>query len=194
MTFAASATLMLGARWTPASMMAPYAAATRSSVGGVLAGDDLRDLLERVLLVARVDALGRVAEREVRPALEAGRLLEDGPADLLGHARVDRRLVDDDRALAEGLPHRLGRALDRGEVRDVVVVDRRGDGDDEEGAPRERLQVARHVERRCLEHLAGHLVVAVVAAAELVHLLLVDVEADGAGNLRANASATGSPT
>ena len=66
----------------------------------VLARDDLHDALERVLLVARVDALGRVAELEVLALRQARDLGEDRAADVLGDARVDRRLVDDDGALA----------------------------------------------------------------------------------------------
>ena len=37
----------------------------------VLSGDHLHDLLERVLLVAGVDALGRVAEEEIFAVLQA---------------------------------------------------------------------------------------------------------------------------
>jgi hypothetical protein len=76
----------------------------RGRAWGVLAAHDLGDLLERVLLVAGVDALGRVAEREVDAALQAALALEDRAADVLGHAGVHRRLEDDDRALAEAFP------------------------------------------------------------------------------------------
>jgi hypothetical protein len=37
----------------------------------ILAGDDLHDLLERMLLVAGIDALGAVAELEIHAASEA---------------------------------------------------------------------------------------------------------------------------
>ena len=65
---------------------------------GRVARDDLDDLRQRVLLVARVDALGRVADEEVASSMQARVLLEDGHADLLGGAGIDGRLVDDGRA------------------------------------------------------------------------------------------------
>jgi hypothetical protein len=60
----------------------------------------------------------------------------------------------------------------------VVVVDRRRDGDHEEGAA---LQVGGSLvmQRRGLQDLGGLLVVAVEAAAKLGDLLGVDVEAHG---------------
>ena len=92
--------------------------------GVVLAGDHLGDALERVLLVARVDTLGRVAELEVLALHEAGDLREHRTAYLLGDAGVDGRLEDDDVALLEDLAHALGRADDGREIGDVVLVDR----------------------------------------------------------------------
>ena len=67
----------------------------------VLARDDLHDLLERVLLVAGVDALGRVAEEVVDAVLEPALLVEDRAAHFFGDARVDRRFEHDDVALLE---------------------------------------------------------------------------------------------
>ena len=77
---------------------------------GRVAGDDLQDVVEAALLVAGVDALGRVADVEVGLPFEAGRLLEDGDADVLGDAGIDGGFVDDDVALLEGLAER-GRGL-----------------------------------------------------------------------------------
>ena len=64
---------------------------------------DLADGRQSMLLVARIDALGTVADEEILIELESGHLLEDRRAVLLGAARVDRRLVDHDRALAQHL-------------------------------------------------------------------------------------------
>ena len=64
-TFAASATLIEGARWMPAVDHGAVDAATMSSGRLVLPGDHLRDRLEAVQPVARIDALRRVAEGEV---------------------------------------------------------------------------------------------------------------------------------
>ena len=62
---------------------------------------------QRVLLVAGVDALGRVAELEVDALLQARDPLEDRAADVLGDARVDGGLVDHHVALLERPAHRL---------------------------------------------------------------------------------------
>ena len=64
-------------------------------------------LRQRVLLVARVDALGRVADEEVLLPVQARVLLEDRDADLLGGARIDGRLEDDDGAALHVAADRL---------------------------------------------------------------------------------------
>ncbi len=97
-----------------------------------VAGDDLGDAGERVLLVAGIDALGRVADEEVLLPLHARVALEHRNADLLGRARVDGRLVDDGGAALQCAADELARADQRREVGLVRVVDRRGDGDDDE--------------------------------------------------------------
>jgi hypothetical protein len=81
------------------------------------------------------------------------------------------------------LSHRLRRLLDRREIGDVVLVDRGGHGDDEERHAVELLRVARHLQGGLLQHLLRDFLVAVVAPVELIHLVAVDVEADGAGIL-----------
>ena len=107
-TLAASATLMLLARWTPAVTTAAVDARRRARASPACRPTTTFMILrERVLLVARVDALGRVADEEVLLPLEARVLLEHRDADLLGHARVDGRLEDDDRAALEVLADRL---------------------------------------------------------------------------------------
>ncbi|MBK7864658.1 MAG: hypothetical protein IPJ65_39850 [Archangiaceae bacterium] len=74
---------------------------------GVFARHDLGDALERVLLVARVDALGAVAQLEVDALLEPRYPGENRPADVFGDARVDGRLVDHHVALLQRPAHRL---------------------------------------------------------------------------------------
>jgi hypothetical protein len=72
----------------------------------ILYGDDLGDGLEAMLLVAGIDALGRIAKIEIRPLLETGGALQDRHATLLDGARIDRRFID----VAAGLqfPDTLG--------------------------------------------------------------------------------------
>ena len=71
MTLAASATLMLEARCTPAVTTIAVDLGDALERLGRVAGDDLHDARQRVLLVAGVDALGRVADEEVLLPLHA---------------------------------------------------------------------------------------------------------------------------
>ena len=90
----------------------------------VLAGDDLDDPVDRMLAVARIDPLGRVAEEEVAAALQARNLLDQRPANLLGDARIDGAFVDDDRLAGRdraGSATRPGGADHRAEVGLVVA-------------------------------------------------------------------------
>jgi hypothetical protein len=96
----------------------------------VHAGDDLRDLLEDVLGVARVDPLGRVADGEALPADPAGDPLEGRDHDLLGEAGVDGRLEDDNGAVSEVPADGLGGRDDIGDVGVLGLRHRGGDGDD----------------------------------------------------------------
>ena len=76
----------------------------------ILRRDHLHDRLEAVLLVAGIDALGRISDREIDAGLQARDLLEDRNAFFLDRAGIDRRFVDDDIALLE-------RAADRARCR-----------------------------------------------------------------------------
>ena len=176
MTFAASATLMEGAV-NPRGDDGVRNAREALERSVVFAGDDLCDLLERVLFVARVDALGGVAQLEVA-ARQARQLGEDGAANVFGDAGIDGGLVDDDGPLRHHLADRLGRADDRREVGDVVPVDRRGDRHDEEVRLGELGGVVGDVERRPLEDVAWNLAVPVLSPFELGDLLSIDVEAN----------------
>src|SRR5690606_26413852 len=79
------------------------------------AGRDLADRRKPVLLVAGIDALGAVAGIEITVQLEARFLLDDRDAELLGAARIDGRLVDDDVPFRDHLSDRPARALQRGQ-------------------------------------------------------------------------------
>ncbi len=58
-------------------------------------GDDRHDALERVFLVARIDALRRIADREVLLPGEARRTLQNRNADFFGRPRINRGLEPD---------------------------------------------------------------------------------------------------
>ena len=66
-----------------------------------IAGNDLDDLGHRTFLVARVDALGRIADEEILLPGLARFLFEDRDAHLFRGARIDRRFIDHDGARLE---------------------------------------------------------------------------------------------
>src|SRR4029079_14704355 len=96
---------------------------------------------------------------------------------------IDGRFVDDDRALRQGLAHRLRRLHDGRQVGDVVVIDRRRDRDDEERHALEVGDVAGDRQPGSLELALVDLLVPIEPAAQLVDLLPVHVEADAAWKL-----------
>jgi hypothetical protein len=95
--------------------------------------DELRRGLDRVALVAGIDALGRVPEEEVASDL-AARLAQDGEDDLLRRSRVRGRLEHDELPRAQVRGDGLGRGDDEGDV----------------GRPRLRER-RRHADRECVE-------------------------------------------
>src|SRR5439155_26462587 len=112
------------------------------------AGDDLDDRLEPVLLVARVDPLGRIAELEAYTLLETGSRGQQRPADLAGQTGVDRRFEDDNRAWSQTRPDQGARTLERSEVGPAISVDRRRHGDDQEAGFGEGVGVVGQAEPR----------------------------------------------
>ena len=152
---------------------------------GRLAGDDLGDLLDGMLAVAGIDALGAVAEEEIPPADEARGLLEDGGADLLGHAGIDSAFVNHDRLDAGGArgrehaAHGARGGFDEAQVRLVRGVDRRRHGDDVEVGRRDGVGIGGQRQRQCAQPLVVDLAGAVMPVGELRDPLLVDIEADG---------------
>ena len=112
------------------------------------------------------------------PARSPETALQHGPADLLGDARVDGRLEDHDGARPRGLTDRLRRADDRRQVRPVVLVHGCRHRDHEERRPGEVRRVGREMQGGRPQLLRIELARPVVATAQLLHLALVDVEAD----------------
>ena len=147
--------------------------------GGLLvhAGNDLADIGEGVYPIAGVDALGAVADLPVHAALEAGLLLDDGHANVLGDAGVHRGLEDHDGAGGQVLPHGAGGALHRTQVGGGVGVHGRGHGHNDELGLLQPRGVGGEVHGGVLDGLA-HLVGGVDAVGVLIHALFIDVEAD----------------
>ena len=160
---------------------------------GAAAGDFL-DLGEGVDLVAGVDALGAVAAIEALGRIgiglvatvdvaQAGGFFQFGDADFFGGAGVDGGFVDDDVARLEHASNGLAGLDEWGQVRLHGVIDRGGDGDDEDAA------VAQVGGLAGVAQLAGGLELfgrgfecGVVALAQFVNAMRVDVEADNRAN------------
>src|SRR6266852_6126729 len=108
---------------------------------GCIARDDLYDGLEPVFLVAGVDALGRVADIEIREPDLPGIFFKHRNADFLGRARVDGRFIYHGRTLFHVFADRGARTDQRPEVRPAHGVHRRGhrDHDDVGGGKLRRL-------------------------------------------------------
>ena len=179
-TLAASATLMLGARWIPAWMMRPYASATRSSVA---ASCPETTFVMRGRVCSRSPGLmrsGEYASWKSTPARRPGRPLERGPADVLGDAGVDRRLVDDHRSSPEDRPDHLRGSDECRQVGPIVIVDRGGYRHHEERAVGQVLWRRGEAERRLAQGGLVHLPRPVPPLLELTYAAVVDVEPDGA--------------
>ena len=135
MTLAASATLMELALCTPAVMMDAYRSPTLANVKLVVAGHHFDDPRNGVLLIAGVDALGRITDMKILLPSHARLALQYGDANLFGRAWIYRGLVDDDRALLHMLAD-VVEALIKGEKSGMCAdVHRcRDRNDDEIGA------------------------------------------------------------
>ena len=143
----------------------------------VHAGDDLLDIGQGMNTVAGVDALRTVADFPILAAFQAGFPLDNGDADILRHAGVNRGLKDHDAAGGQVLSHGAGSPLDGPQIRRGVRVHRRGHGDDQELRFLQAGGVRCKFHRGILDGLA-HLVGGVDAVGVFVHTLLVDVKAN----------------
>ena len=99
---------------------------------GRIAGDKLDDLRQRMLLVARIDALRRISDKKVAPPLHLGTALDDGHADFFGRPGVDGRFEDDGRATLQVPADRFACRNQGSEVGLVRVVNRGRNCDDDE--------------------------------------------------------------
>ena len=179
MTLAASATLIDDARWMPALTTEPYTLCDDIEGARVLAGDDLGDGLKPVLLVARIDALRRIADGEIAAACQARGFLQHRDAFFLGGAGIDRGLVDNDVAALQRPADDLGGAEQRGEVGLARVVDRRRHRDDEEvGLAQRRPDRVVSVRLPVAEIGGIDLARAILARAQFLDAPGIDIEPD----------------
>ena len=114
----------------------------------ILGGDDLGDGFQAMDFVARIDAFGTVAKLEIAPALQAGDFFQDRGTDIVRDTRIDRRFEYDDRSLGEMRCDKLAGRTNGRQIRAVLAVDRRGNGDDEESRVRQASRITGDRQRR----------------------------------------------
>ena len=147
---------------------------------GRVAGDDFGDPCERMLLVARIDALRRVADEKVPPPCKSGVAFDHGHADFFGRPGIDGRLEHDDCAALQVLAHRFARRKQRAEVRLVRLIHRCRHCDDDEIRLGEVDRLSRDAKSRCsLELRRAYLAGRVQEVAIRRDLALGKIEADG---------------
>ncbi len=100
------------------------------SVFSSCAGNHLGDGLEAMLLVARIDALRRIADGEIGAAVQPRRAFQARHAILFDRAGIDGRFVNDDIAALEEAADRIGGRKHRAQIRTARGIDGRRHGDD----------------------------------------------------------------
>lgn len=129
-------------------------------------------------LITGVDALRAVADLEIGAADHAGAFFQDGDADILGAARVDRGLIYHDGTLFQVPAHDLRRTDHRGQVwRMVKVHRRRHSHHDEVGLP-ELLFLVRELHSGVPYLLVAHFLRRVCAGAVGFYFFAVGVKAN----------------
>ena len=90
------------------------------------AGSHLLDLIHRMLPIARIDSLRRIARKEILVERQAGNTLDHRDALVLRHAWIDRGFIDHHIPFANHLPHRLARRIERNQIGGVIRIDGSG--------------------------------------------------------------------
>lgn len=98
-------------------------------------GSDLADLAQRMFPVAGVDPFRGIAAEEVGVELQSAEFLQYRDAFFFGAARIYRAFVDDDGARFQRFADGFARAVERRQIRPVVLVHRRRNRHDEDIAP-----------------------------------------------------------
>ena len=113
-----------------------------------VAGDHFHDSRQRVLAVARVDSLRRIADEKVPLPLRFGLAFEDRNADLLGGARIYRRLINDGCPLFQISPDGNAGSDQWTEIGLMSIVDRSGYSDNDDVGGAQLRSVGRGLEQR----------------------------------------------
>ena len=94
--------------------------------------DNLGNGFQTVNLVTGVNALRRIADFEIHAAFKPGLFFQNRHTDIFGHTGINRAFINHDRAFREVAADGVGRTLNRGQIRRVVVIDGRRHSDDVE--------------------------------------------------------------
>ncbi len=148
------------------------------------AGDNLLDGIEAVNLVARIDSLGAVADLPVNAALESGLLLDNRDTGLFRDTRINGRLENNNRARLNILSDKVTRALDRRQVRRVIVIDRCRNRDNNEARILKPCGIRRKLNRRLLHGLIADLIRGVDARLVLLDFGIIEIKSDNLDLLR----------
>ena len=152
--------------------------------GLIRAGNDFGDGFQGVNLVAGIDALRRIAHREVAAEAQARFLLQDGHADFFRQAGIDRGFIDHHATLGHMAAHGGGGPHHGREVRGAVVVDGRWHGHDDHRGLRQVSRVAGVAHRSGPEPLVADFTGAVVALGQFRNASGIDVETQHVHMLR----------
>ena len=119
---------------------------------------DLGNAGQGVLVVARIDALGRIADKKIPLPLHPRVLLQSRNTDFLRRPRIDGRLEYHRRTRLEIGTHRGARAKKRAKVRLVRFVHRGWHGDDDKISVAQLRRISCEAQRICrAQRFGGHL-------------------------------------
>ena len=85
-----------------------------------------------MLLVARIDALGRITELEIDALPQPGRLRQERPAHVARHAGIDCQFKDYDRTGPQARSNQRTGLGEQHQIGTALGIDRRWDRDDQE--------------------------------------------------------------
>ena len=128
-------------------------------------------------LVARVDTLGAVSDLEIHTAPEAGLLLQDRDADILGHTGVDRGFIDHHGTWDQITSHNAGGILDREQIRGLILLNGGRNRDDQELTFRKALFIRGEVHGGRFDCFIAYFMGRVDASFVLLNTPLIVVEA-----------------
>ena len=146
-----------------------------------------------MFFIAGVDSFGGITDFKIDAAFHAGFAFENRNANFFRNAGINGGFKDDDASFAETAPDYFARALDGTQVRRMVVVDRRRDGDDEETRAFKIFFVRRKFDRRLFDSLVADFMRRIDSRFVERDFLRVEVKTNDV-YFFANATAIGIPT